>query len=54
MAGRVLKKTLNVSSEELNTLGNSLETLAMKPMPAKPNNIRIKVRTEHTGLILQT
>lgn len=53
MASKVLKKILNVSSEELNTWDDSLEILAVKSMPAKPDNMWIKVRPEHTGLILQ-
>lgn len=53
MASKVLKEILNVSSEELNTCDNSLEILATKSTAAKPNNMRIKVRTKYTGLILQ-
>lgn len=54
MTSNILKKILNVSSEELITCHNSLEILAAKSVTAKSDNSWIKVRTEHTGLTLQT
>lgn len=54
MTSNILKKILNVSSEELITCHNSLEILAAKSVTAKSDSLWIKVRTEHTGLTLQT
>lgn len=54
MTSKILKKILNVSSEELNTCDNSLQILAAKSVAAKSDNFWVKVRTEHTGLTLQT
>lgn len=53
MTSNILKKILNVSSEELITCHNS-EILAAKSVTAKSDSLWIKVRTEHTGLTLQT
>lgn len=54
MASKILKKILNVSSEEVNACDSSLEILAAKSVTAKSDNLWIKVSTEHTGLALQT
>lgn len=54
MTSKILKKILNVSSEEVNICKNSLAILAAKSMTAKSDNLRIKVKTEHTGLTVQT
>lgn len=47
MASKILKKILNVSSEEVNACDSSLEILAAKSVTAKSDNLWIKVSTEH-------
>lgn len=44
MTSKILKKIINMSSEELNACDNSLQILATKSVTAKSDNFWIKVR----------